>query len=49
LREYFSIVGVGLAADVEKFFSEHKVIGADIAHERLRIYDKLADSITATR
>jgi tricorn protease interacting factor F2/3 len=48
LREYFSIVGVGLAADVEKFFSEHKVIGADIALERLRIYDHLAKRINAT-
>jgi tricorn protease interacting factor F2/3 len=47
LREYLSIVGVGRAADVEKFFSEHKVIGADIALERLRIYDKLAKSIIA--
>jgi tricorn protease interacting factor F2/3 len=48
LREYFSIVGVGLAAEVEKLFSEHKVIGADIALERLRVYDKLARSINAT-
>ena len=48
LREYLSIVGVGLAADVEKFFSEHKVIGADIALERLRIYDQLAKRINAT-
>jgi aminopeptidase N/puromycin-sensitive aminopeptidase len=47
LREYFSIIGVGLAAEVEKFFSEHKVIGADIALERLRIYDKLAKNIAA--
>jgi tricorn protease interacting factor F2/3 len=49
LREYLSIIGVGRLAEVEKFFGEHKVIGADIALERLRIYDKLADSITATR
>jgi len=48
LREYFSIVGVGRAAEVEKFFSEHKVIGADIALERLRIYDQLAKKIGAT-
>jgi tricorn protease interacting factor F2/3 len=48
LREYLSIVGVGLEADVEKFFSEHKVIGADIALERLRIYDKLAKRINVT-
>ena len=48
LREYFSIVGVGRLAEVEKFFSEHKVTGADIALERLRIYDQLAKSITAT-
>jgi tricorn protease interacting factor F2/3 len=48
LREYFSIIGVGLAAEVEKFFSEHKAIGADIALERLRVYDKLAKSINAT-
>ena len=48
LREYFSILGVGLAAEVEKFFSEHKVIGADIALERLRVYDKLAKRINAT-
>jgi aminopeptidase N len=48
LREYFSIVGVDRAAEVEKFFSEHKVIGADIALERLRIYDQLAKKITAT-
>ena len=47
LREYFSIIGVGRAAEVEKFFSEHKVIGADIALERLRIYDQLAKKITA--
>jgi tricorn protease interacting factor F2/3 len=47
LREYFSIVGVGRLAEVEKFFSEHKVIGADIALERLRIYDRLAKNITA--
>jgi tricorn protease interacting factor F2/3 len=46
LREYFSIVGVGRSAEVEKFFSEHKVIGADIALERLRIYDRLANNIT---
>jgi len=45
LREYLSIIGVGLAGEVEKFFSEHKVIGADIALERLRIYDKLAEKI----
>jgi tricorn protease interacting factor F2/3 len=49
LREYFSIVGVGRLAAVEKVFNEHKVIGADIALERLRIYDKLASSITTTR
>jgi tricorn protease interacting factor F2/3 len=49
LREYLSIIGVGRLAEVEKFFSEHKVIGADIALERLRIYDKLANSITTTR
>jgi len=48
LREYFSIIGVGLAAEVEKFFSEHKVIGADIALERLRVYDQLAKRISAT-
>jgi tricorn protease interacting factor F2/3 len=48
LREYFSIVGVGRAPEVEKFFSEHKVIGSDIALERLRIYDKLAKNIAAT-
>ncbi len=48
LREYFSIVGVGRLAEVEKFFSEHKVTGADIALERLRIYDQLAKSMTAT-
>jgi tricorn protease interacting factor F2/3 len=47
LREYFSIVGVGRTSEVEKFFSEHKVIGADIALERLRIYDKLAKNIAA--
>jgi len=48
LREYLSIVGVGRAAEVEKFFSEHKVIGADIALERLRIYDQLAKKIDAS-
>jgi tricorn protease interacting factor F2/3 len=48
LREYLSIIGVGLAGEVEKFFSEHKVIGSDIALERLRIYDQLARKITAT-
>ncbi len=48
LREYVSIVGVGHLAEVEKFFSEHKVTGADIALERLGIYDQLARSITAT-
>ncbi|HVH15949.1 MAG TPA: M1 family metallopeptidase [Candidatus Angelobacter sp.] len=47
LREYFSIIGVGLAAEVEKFFSEHKIIGADIALERLRVYDQLAKKILA--
>jgi len=47
LREYLSIVGVGRLAEVEKFFSEHKVIGADIALERLRIYDQLAKKISA--
>ncbi len=47
LREYFSIVGVGRLAEVEKFFSDHMVIGADIALERLRIYDQLARAITA--
>jgi len=47
LREYFSIVGVGRLAEVEKFFSEHKALGADIALERLRIYDQLARVITA--
>jgi tricorn protease interacting factor F2/3 len=47
LREYFSIIGVGLAAEVEKFFNEHKVIGADIALERLRVYDQLAKKILA--
>ena len=45
LREYFSIIGVGLAAEVEKFFSDHKVMGSDIALERLRIYDQLAKKI----
>ncbi|OLD54761.1 hypothetical protein AUI46_07355 [archaeon 13_1_40CM_2_52_13] len=49
LREYISIVGVGRLGEVEKFFDEHKVIGSDIALERLRIYDKLANGITATR
>jgi tricorn protease interacting factor F2/3 len=48
LREYLSIIGVGRAAEVERFFSEHKVIGADIALERLRVYDKLAKNIAAT-
>ena len=48
LREYLSIVGVGQLAEVEKFFSEHKVTGADIALERLRIYDQLTRNITAT-
>jgi tricorn protease interacting factor F2/3 len=48
LREYFSIIGVGLAAEVEKFFNEHTVIGADIALERLRVYDQLAKRINAT-
>ena len=48
LREYFSIVGVGRLAEVEKFFSDHKAIGTDIALERLRIYDQLARNITAT-
>ncbi len=48
LREYFSIIGVGLAAEVERFFGEHEVIGADIALERLRIYDQLAERINAT-
>ena len=45
LREFFSIVGVGRRAEVEKFFSEHKAIGADIALERLKIYDNLAQRI----
>ncbi|HEX4919741.1 MAG TPA: M1 family metallopeptidase, partial [Candidatus Bathyarchaeia archaeon] len=48
LREYFSIVGVGRTAEVEKFFSEHKIIGADIAVERLRVYDQLAKKIAAS-
>jgi len=48
LREYISIIGVGLAVEVEKFFNERKVIGADIALERLRIYDQLAKRINAT-
>ena len=47
LREYFSIVGIGRLAEVEKFFSDHKAIGADIALERLRIYDQLERAITA--
>jgi len=47
LREYLSIVGVGRLAEVEKLFSEHKVIGSDIALERLRIYDHLARNITS--
>lgn len=47
LREYFSIIGVGFAAEVEKFFGQHKVIGADIALERLRVYDQLAKKILA--
>jgi tricorn protease interacting factor F2/3 len=46
LREYFSIVGVGRRAEVEKFFRERKVIGADIALERLKIYDQLAKRLT---
>jgi tricorn protease interacting factor F2/3 len=48
LREYLSIIGVGRAAEVERFFSEHKIIGADIALERLGVYDKLAKNIAAT-
>jgi tricorn protease interacting factor F2/3 len=48
LREYFSIIGVGRAAEVERFFSEHKIIGADIALERLRIYDQLAKKIASS-
>jgi aminopeptidase N len=48
LREYLSIVGVGRLTEIEKFFSEHKVIGADIALERLRIYDRLAKKIEAS-
>ncbi len=47
LREYLSFIGVGRLAEVEKFFREHKVTGADIALERLRIYDQLARNITA--
>ena len=47
LREYVSIIGVGRAADVEKFFSDHKVMGADIALERLRIYEQLSKNIAA--
>ncbi len=47
LREYLSFIGVGRLAEVEKFFSQHKVTGADIALERLRIYDQLARNITA--
>ena len=48
LREYFSIIGVGRMTEVEKFFSDHTVIGADIALERLKIYDQLAKKIVAT-
>ena len=48
LREYLSIIGVGRVAEVEKFFSERKVIGADIALERLRIYDRLAKKVGAS-
>ncbi len=45
LREAVSILGVGRANEVETFLKEHDYIGADIALERLRIYDRLAKSI----
>src|SRR3989454_1641459 len=46
MRAYISILGVGRVGEVEKFFSEHKLAGADATLERLEINDRLAKEIT---
>jgi len=47
IRNYVSIIGVGMAGEVERFFHEHPLTGADATVERLRIYDRLAKTISA--
>jgi len=47
MRNYVSILGVGMAGEVERFFHEHPLVGADATVERLRIYDRLAKAISA--
>jgi len=46
MRAYISIVGVGRAGEAESLFNQHPIPGADATIERLRIYDRLAKSIT---
>src|SRR6266705_132207 len=46
MRAYISILGVGRVGEVEIFFSEHKLAGADATLERLKINDRLAKEIT---
>ena len=46
MRNYVSILGVGRAGEVERFFQEHPLNGADAAIERLKIYERLAKSIS---
>jgi len=46
MRNYVSILGVGRAGEVERFFQEHPLNGADAAIERLKIYERVAKSIS---
>ena len=46
MRAYISILGVGRVGEVEIFFSELKLAGADATLERLKINDRLAKEIT---
>jgi len=48
MRLYISVIGVGRVGEVEKFFGERKLAGADATLERLKIHDRLAKEITSS-
>jgi tricorn protease interacting factor F2/3 len=45
MRAYISIIGVGRVGEVENLFVKHPLAGADSTLERLKIHDRLANSI----
>src|SRR5437773_775216 len=48
MRTYISIAGVGHVDEAESLFNQYPVPAADATLERLRIYDRLARTLTAT-